>query len=157
MNQTKMLKMFYILSLPNLANLIRLIFFFFSNRVFFHRDQRFTGQQGKTGSICYFTLPLPSTHKHWDIYFQLWMWDDYHVYSTATPVFTRLLLDEIYYLIELPFGWLIDDAMFVCLLNELILGFCYSNLTWETGGFKLASTFTLALQANQLPKCANHT
>ena len=36
---------------------------------------------------------------------------------------TRLLLDEIYNLIELPFDWLIDDAMFVFLLDELILGF----------------------------------
>ena len=43
---------------------------------------------------------------------------------------------------------LIDDAMFVCLLDDLILDFCYSNLTWETGGFELASTITLVLQAN---------
>ena len=55
------------------------------------------------------------------------MWDDYHVFLIATLVFTRLLLDEIYHLIELPFDWLIDDAMFVCLLDELILGFCYSD------------------------------
>ena len=78
------------------------------------------------------------------------MWDDYHVFLIATIVFTRLLLDEIYYLIELPFEWLIDDAMFVCLLDELILGFCYSDLTLETGGFELASTITLVLQANRL-------
>ena len=82
------------------------------------------------------------------------MWDDYHVFLIATLVFTRLLLDEIYHLIELPFEWLIDDAMFVCLLDELILGFCYSNLTLETGGFELASSITLVLQANRLTKCA---
>ena len=37
-------------------------------------------------------------------------------------VTTRLLLDEIYHLIKLP----LDDAMliFVCLLDDLILGFC---------------------------------
>ena len=84
------------------------------------------------------------------------MWDDYHVFLIATLVFTRLLLDEIYYLIELPFDWLIDDAMFVCLLDELILSFCYNDLTWETGGFELASTITPALQANRLIKCASH-
>ena len=61
---------------------------------------------------------------------------------------TRLLLDEIYNLIELPFDWLIDDAMFVFLLDELILGFCYSDLIWETGGCELASTITLVLQAS---------
>ena len=46
--------------------------------------------------------------------------------------------------------------MFVCLLDELILGFCYSDLTLETGGFELASTITLVLQANRLTKCASH-
>ena len=66
-------------------------------------------------------------------------------------MFTRLLLDEFFHLIELP----IDDAMFVCLLDELILGFCYIDLTLETGGFELTSTITLALQANQLTKCAS--
>ena len=71
-------------------------------------------------------------------------------------VFTRLLLDEIYHLIQLPFERLIDDAMFVCLLDELILGICYSDLTLETGGFELASAITLVLQANRLTECASH-
>ena len=44
--------------------------------------------------------------------------------------------------------------MFVCLLDELIVGFCYSHLTWKTSGFERAST-TLVLQPNQLAKCAN--
>ena len=50
--------------------------------------------------------------------------------------------------------WLIDDAMIIsiCLLYDLILGFCCSNLTWKNGGFELASNITLALQANQLTK-----
>ena len=34
--------------------------------------------------------------------------------------------------------------------------FCYSNLRRETGGFELASTITLVLQANRLTKCASH-
>ena len=45
--------------------------------------------------------------------------------------------------------------MFVCLLDELILGFCYSDLTLETDGFELASATTLVLQANRLTKCAS--
>ena len=65
------------------------------------------------------------------------MWDDYHVFLKAKLVFTRLLLDEIYHLIKISFDWLIDDAMFVCLFDELILGFYYSDLTWETGWFEL--------------------
>ena len=42
-------------------------------------------------------------------------------------VFTILLLDEIYHHVELPFDWLIDDAIGVCMLDELALGFCYSD------------------------------
>ena len=55
------------------------------------------------------------------------MWDDYHVLLIATLVFIKLVLHEIYHLIQLPFDWLIDDPMIVCLLDELILGFCYSD------------------------------
>ena len=62
--------------------------------------------RGREGTIFYSTLPLPPTHEHWDIYLQLCMWDDYHVFLIATLVFTRLLLDEIYHLIELLFDWL---------------------------------------------------
>ena len=40
--------------------------------------------------------------------------------------------------------------MFVCLLDDLILGFHYSNLTQETSGFDLTLTITLILQAHQL-------
>ena len=52
-----------------------------------------------------------------------------------------------------------DDVtlIFVCLRDDLILAFlCYSNLRRETDGFELASTITLALQANRLTKCASH-
>ena len=92
----------------------------------------------REGTNFYSTLPLPPAHKYSDIYLKLCMWDDYHIFLIATLLFTRLLLNEIYYLIELPF----------C--------FCYSNLTWETGGFELTLTTTLVLQANRLSKCASH-
>ena len=70
---------------------------------------------------------------------------------------TRVLLGEIYHIIELPFDWLIDDAMFFCLLDELIPGFRYRDLTLEIGGFELASTIIiLVLQANRLTKGASH-
>ena len=67
-----------------------------------------------------------------------------------------LPLDEIYHLIELPFEWLVEGAMFACLLDELLLGFCYSDLTLETGGLELTSNTTLALQASRLTECASH-
>ena len=46
--------------------------------------------------------------------------------------------------------------IFFCLLDDLILGFCCSNLTRESVGLELASTVTFALQANRLTKCASH-
>ena len=45
--------------------------------------------------------------------------------------------------------------MFVCLLDELVLGFCYNDWALETGGFELALTITLVLLANQVTKCAS--
>ena len=90
-------------------------FFFYQG--FLHRHWWFTGQQGREETIFYSTLPLPPACEHSDIYLQLCMWDDYHTFLIATLVFTRLLLDEIYHIIELPFEWLIDDAMFVSLFT----------------------------------------
>ena len=65
-----------------------------------------TAGEGR-GPSFYSTLPLPPAHEHWYIYLQLCMWNDYHVFLIATLVFTRLLLHEIYHLIELPFELLI--------------------------------------------------
>ena len=108
--------------------------------------------RGERGTIFYSTLPLPPAHEHWDIYLQLCMWDDYHVFLIATLVFTRLLLDEIYHLIELPFDWLIDWWWDICLFTWWIDSrfLLWRFDMWETGGFELASTITLALQANRL-------
>ena len=132
------------------------LFAFFSIRVFFTDTDDSQNSREREGTIFYSTLPLPPVHEHWDIYLQLCMWDDHHVFLIATLVFTRLLLDEIYHLIELLFEWLIDDAKFVCLLDELILRFCYKDTTLETGGFELAPTITLVLQANRVTKCDSH-
>ena len=130
--------------------------FFFSIRVFFTDIDNSQDSTGREENIFYSTLPLPPLHEHWDNYLQLCMWDDYHISLIATLVFTRVLLDQIYHIIKLPFECLIDDAMFVCLLDELILGFYYNNLTLKTSGFELVSTITLVLQVNRLAKCASH-
>ena len=145
-----------IFSIHCLSSLKKIFFYIFFIRVFFTDTDDSQGSRGREWTIFYSTLPLPPAHKHWDIYLQLCMWDDYHVFLIATLMFTRLLINEIYHLIELQFEWLLDDAMFVCLLDELILGFCYSNLTLEMGGFELALTITLVLQVNRLFKCASH-
>ena len=47
----------------------------------------------------------------------LHMWNDNHIFLIASLVSTRLLLNEIYHVIELPF-WLIDDVILsVCLFT----------------------------------------
>ena len=50
--------------------------------------------------------------------------------------------------------WLFDDEMSISvgLLVDLILGFCYGNLSWGTCGLKLASTSILVLQVKSLTK-----
>ena len=122
--------------------------------VFFHRHWRFIRRQGKRGDYLSFRSATSTRYEHWDIYLQLRMWGDYHTFLIATLVFTRLLLDEIYHLIELPFiAWLMMQCLFG-LLEEFILRFCHSDFTWGNGGFELTLTITLVLQANRLTKCA---
>ena len=124
---------------------------FLSRTLTTHRTER----EGR-GPFFYSTLPFRPAHEHSYGSLQLCMWDVYHTFLIATLVYTRLLLDETYHLIELPFDWFIDDARFVCLLDELVLGFCYRDLTWETSGFEFASTITLVLHAKRLTKCASY-
>ena len=106
---------------------------FLEIRVFFHVHWRLTWQQGKGGDHFYPTLPLSPAHEHSDIYLQLCIWDDYHIFLIARLVFTRLLLDEIYHLDYRVTIWLIDDVtlVFVCLRNDSILAFFLQQL--ETG------------------------
>ena len=133
---------------------------FFSTRDFFHRHWRFTGQQGKGRGHFLFHYTTTSTRLRTfvcfiDIYLQhlfatlhvRWLSRIFNrnacVYQTATR------WDLPPYRITI---WLIDDAMFVCLLDELILGFCYSNFDMGNRWIELASTITLVLQRNRLTK-----
>ena len=76
---------------------------FFSIRIFFHRHWRFTGQQGKGGNHLLFHPTNSTRSQTLRHLFATLLGDDYHVFLIAMLVFTRLLLDEIYHLIELPF------------------------------------------------------
>ena len=85
--------------------------------------------RGREATIFYSTLPLPPAHEHSDTYLQLCMWDDYQIFLISRLVFTRLLLNEILPPYQITI-WLIDDVKFVlvCLIDDLILRFCYNNL-----------------------------
>ena len=78
-------------------------YFFFLSGLPFTDTDSIQDSRGREETIFYSTLPLPPAHKHSDIYLELCMWVDYHIFLIAPLVFTRLLLDEIYPLIELPF------------------------------------------------------
>ena len=130
-------------------------FSIFSTRDLFHRHSRFTGQQGKGGDHLLFPSTSSTrsrTFKHLFSTLHLrWLSSMFNhnacIYQTATRW-------------DLPFYWtsisLIDDAIFVCLLDSLILGFCYSNLTRKSGISELKLTITLVLQANRISKYAGN-
>ena len=63
--------------------------FFFLSGFFFSQKDNSQDSRGRELTIFNSTLPLPPAHKHWDIYFQLCIWDDYHVFLIVTLVFTR--------------------------------------------------------------------
>ena len=109
--------------------------------------------RGKEGTIFYSSLPLPPTHEHlFATLHARWL---SHIFNRTACIYqTAIWWDLPPYRITI---WLIDDAMliFVFLLDDLILGFCYNNLKQDTDGLELASTITLVLQTNRLSKCAS--
>ena len=117
---------------------------FFSIRIFFHGHWRLTGEQGKGGDHLCSTLTLPLVHEHSDIYFATlhmrWLSRISNCTACIYQAATRWDLPP--YRITI---WLIDDVMliFVCLLVDLIQGFCYSYLTLETGGLEHLLKLTL--------------
>ena len=59
------------------------IFFFLSGFSFTNTDNS-PDNRRREGTIFYSTLRFSPAHEHWDIYLQLCMWDDYHVFLIAT-------------------------------------------------------------------------
>ena len=84
------------------------------------------------------------------------MWDECNAFWIAWLVFPRLLSVKFTTLLNYHLiNWWCNVNFFKCLLHHLIIDFCYSNLTRETGRFELASTITLVLQTSLLLKCAS--
>ena len=87
--------------------LINRDFFFLSAFSFTDADDS-QDSRGREGTFFHSTLPLPPAHEHSDIYLQLCMWDDYHVFLIATLVYqTATRWDLPPYRITI---WLIDDV-----------------------------------------------
>ena len=110
------LQMTRLLELPKPR--IKRSFFFVLSGFSFTGTYDSQDSRGREVTIFYSTLPIPPAHEHWDIYLQLCMWDDYHIFLIAPLVFTRPLLDEIYRLIDVTlsfclFTWWFDSNFFV--------------------------------------------
>ena len=129
-------------------------FFFFLSGFSFTDTGDSQDSKGREGTIFYSTLPLPSrprTFRHLVATFYV-RWLSYIFNCTACIYQTVTRWDLPPYRITI---WLIDDVklVFLCLLDDLILSFCFSNL--DTGN-RWARTHTLVLQANRLTKCTSH-
>ena len=87
----------------NTSLFLKLIFVFtsfFFYQVFISKTLKAHRTVGeRRGLFFYSTLPLPPAHEQSDIYLQLWISDDYHIFYITPLLFTRLPLDEIYHLI----------------------------------------------------------
>ena len=91
--------------------------------------------RGREWRTFYSTVPLPPAYEHSDIYLQLCMWDGYHIFLITKLVFTRLLLNEICYLMELLFDWLMMQCLLIFVLDDLIIGFNYQSTVSHTNTF----------------------
>ena len=126
--------------------LVRNVKMIFSIRVFFHGHWRFTGQQRKEWDILLFHSTTSTRSQTSSHLFPPFMWDGYDVFLIATLVFTRLLLWDLpsYWFII----WFTDDEMYVCILDDLILGLYYSNLKPGTGNLNLHRLSSLHYKQN---------
>ena len=133
-------------------NITLSIFFFYQGFLSRTRMIHRTAGEGRGP----FFIPLYHFHRSWTfrhLFATLhvrWL----YIFLIATLVFTRLLLDDIlppYRITIYLIDWWCEVCF--CLLDDLILGFCYSN--FDTGN-RWTRTITLVLQANRLTKCASH-
>ena len=112
---------------------IKISMIIFSIRAFFHGNWRLPGQQEKEGKHILFpsiTLTRLQTFRHIFARFHV-LWLPHILDCTAFIYQAATRWDLPPYRITI---WLFDDVIlnFVCLLDDLILGFYYSSLRQET-------------------------
>ena len=95
-------------------------FFFFLSGYFFTDTNDSQYSRWRFGSMLYSTRPLRPSHEHSDIYLQLYMWDDYHVFLIAPLVSTSLLLDGFTTLLNYHF-WIPFLCLLTCLCGSRFL------------------------------------
>ena len=126
---------------------------FFSIKVFFHRNWRFTGQGWGHLLFRSTTFTRSGTLRHlFATLHARWL---SHIFNRTPCIYqTATRWDLSPYRITI---WLIEVMLvFACLFVDLILVFCCSYMILKTGGLELASNIILAWQAKRLTKCASH-
>ena len=104
------------------------VLFFFPIRVFFHRHWRFTGyhSRGWEGTIFYSTIPLPLAYENLLATLHVrWLSRICNRDAYIYLIVTRWDLPPYWITI-----WLINDAMFVCLLDDLTLFLVFVTAVW---------------------------
>ena len=109
---------------------------------FLSRTLTTQGTAGEARGPSFYSTPLTNIQT---FILQFCTWDDYHIFLIAPLVFTRGSNSMRLPLYRITI-WQIDDAMliFVCLIVDLILGFCYSYLILETSDLTLKSLHWLS-------------
>ena len=104
-------------------------FFFFSIKVFFYRHWRFTGHQGKGGDRLLFHSTTSTRSRTFRNLFATlhvrWLPRIFNRKACVYQAAIRWDLPPYQITIRL-IDWLIDDAIFVRLLDDLVLDFCYA-------------------------------
>ena len=104
-------------------------FFFLSWFTFTDTDDS-QDSRGWEETIFYSTLLLPPAHEHSDIYFATLHLRCYHIFLIAPLVFTSLILDEIYHLVELLFELLMMRYWFLFVYLLISFRVWLKQLVW---------------------------
>ena len=121
-----------------------------------HEHWRLTGQKGKGGNNLLFnsttsTRSLTFRHSFATLHVG-WL---SHTFNRTTCI-TRLLLDEIYHFMELPFDWLMMGCWFLIICWWFDPRFLVQQFDKGNQWSRTPSTITIGFQANRRTKCASH-
>ena len=113
-------------------------FFFLSDFSFMDTDDS-QDNRWREGTILYSTITSTRSWTFRNLLATLHVrWLSHAFNRTACNYSIRFATLSNYHLID----WLMVRCLFLfCLLDDLVLGFCYSNLTREANGFELALTY----------------
>ena len=118
-------------------------FFLFYQGFFFTDADDLQDSRGREGTLLFYSTPSTRSRTFRHLFVTLdvkWLSRIFCrnacIYQTATRWYLPPYWITIW-LIDWLIDWWCNVCLLVCLLDDLILDFCYSNLTQETGGLEL--------------------